>query len=137
MQTKKCPKCGFEKDVGCFHAYFSKSRNKYRIGNYCKECAKKLSNIIAKDHYLENREEKLKYASNYRENNKEKINRNRNFYRQKHRANLQDCYVRELLVTRHNLSIEMLNKNPELVQSRRLIIRIKRKLKTIKEDGKE
>lgn len=136
METKKCPKCGFEKDIGCFHAYFSQSRNKYRVGNYCKECAKKSSNIRAKNHYLENREEKLKYAANYRENNKEKISNKRNFYRRKHRYNLQDCYVRELLVTRHNFTIEILDSNPELIESRRLIIRIKRSLKKIKEDGK-
>lgn len=137
MLTKVCPKCGFELDIGCFHTYFSKPRNKYRVANYCKECSKKVSNVNAKRNYKENRKKKLEYAANYRETNKDKISRNRNFYRRKHRANLKDCYVRELLVTRHNFSLEMLNENPELVENRRLIIKIKRKLKTIKEDGKE
>lgn len=137
MERKKCPICMLELDVGCFHTYFSKSRNKYRIANYCKECSKRVSKVNASKNYKENRKKKLEYAANYREANKEKISRKRNFYRRKHRANLQDCYVRELLVDKHNFTIEMLNENPELVENRRLIIRIKRKLKTIKEDGKE
>lgn len=137
METKKCPKCGFDLDVVFFHTYFSKSRNKYRIANYCKSCSNKVSNVNAKKNYKENRKKKLEYAANYRQKNKVEISRKRNFYRRKHRANLQDCYVRELLVDKHNFSIEMLNENPELVENRRLIIRIKRKLKTIKKDGKE
>lgn len=137
MERKKCPICKLELDVGCFHTYFSKQRKKYRVANYCKECSKKSSNIRAKKYYKENRKKKLDYAANYREINKDKIKKNRNFYRRKHRANLQDCYVRELLVDKHNFSLEMLNENPELVENRRLIIKIKRKLKTIKEDGKE
>lgn len=137
MKNKKCPKCGFELDIGCFHTYFSKLRNKYRIANYCKECSKKVSNVNSKKNYKENRKKKLEYAANYRLTNKERISRKRNFYRQRHRANLQDCYVRELLVTRHNFTTDILNDNPELIESRRLIIRIKRKLKEIKKDGKE
>ena len=54
----------------------------------------------------------------------------------KYREELQDCYVRDLLVTRSKFKHEDLKKVPEIVETKRLQIKIKRKLKKLK-NGKE
>ena len=135
-QTKICPKCGKSKPIEAFHSYFSKSRNKRRIGNYCKDCARKESNKRAKAHYRANVEKKKQYGKQYRADNKEKIKADRPKYKKAYREKLQDCYVRELLVTRSNISPEFIEENPEIIETKRLQLKLKRKLKSIR-DGKK
>lgn len=40
---KICPICKIKKSIEEFDKYFSKERKKYRIGNYCKLCARTIS----------------------------------------------------------------------------------------------
>ena len=62
METKKCSKCGVEKELGEFG----------RAGKYlrsdCRCCQKKYS----KNYYKENKEKIKEYKKNYREDNKER-----------------------------------------------------------------
>lgn len=138
MTHKVCPICKENKEVDKFHSYFSKQRNKYRIGNYCKICSKEQAKPRAKKNYLENKEKRLEYGRNYRANpdNKEKLRTLKAKFKKKYIENLQDCYVRDLLRTRQKIKNEVIDKIPEIIETKRLQIKIKRKLKNLK-NGKE
>ena len=71
---KVCPICKQNKVVDDFATYFSKSRNKYRISNYCKPCGRKEAKLRAVQNYKDNLELRKQYAKDYRANpeNKEK-----------------------------------------------------------------
>lgn len=138
LKKKICPICKEEKNISEFPSYFSKQRNKIRIGNYCKPCGRKSSTIIAKQHYQDNKAQKLQYAKDYRANpdNKEKLLNLSRSFKKKYIEELQDCYVRELLATRNGIPTEVSKEIPEIVEIKRLQIKIKRKIKTLK-NGKK
>ncbi len=64
-KTKKCIKCGETKSLDDFS--FDKRTNKYI--NTCKACKV----LIARQHYLKNKDEKLAYAEEYRKSHKAEI----------------------------------------------------------------
>lgn len=138
METKICPICGIEKPISEYHSYYSKERQKHRIGNYCKPCARINANERAKIHFQNNREAKLQYSRDYRadEKNKEKLKVLSIRFKQKYREELQDCYVRDRLSMENNIPTSYSRLNPEIVEAKRLQIKIKRKLKSL-QDGKE
>ncbi|SHE58057.1 hypothetical protein [Dysgonomonas macrotermitis] len=138
METKRCPICLQTKNITEYYSYYSKSRAKNRISNYCKPCGKSSSLIRAKRHYQNNIEEKKIYAKAYQANpeNREKVKRWRTDAKIRHRKNLQNCYVRELLRTRNNLTNADIESIPEIVETKRLQVKIKRKLKSLR-NGKE
>ena len=127
---KRCPKCDTVKEDDEYHKYFSKDRNKYRTSNYCKPCSRLVSNINAKKNYKENKVEKLEYAKEYRAANQEKIKAIRPKYRKRQINELQNCYVRELLISKSKFSPEFIKDNPEVLETKRLQIKLKRKIKT-------
>lgn len=133
---KRCPICKIEKDLSEFDQYFSKKRNKYRIGNYCKECRKKVSLIRAKKYYEENSAACKEKAKNYRQKNDEKIKVDRPKFKKRQIENLQNCYVKSLLVEKRKIDKEFISENPEIIETARLQIKIKRKLKSIR-NGKK
>lgn len=130
MTHKLCPICKEEKPVSEYYQYYSSSRKKYRYSNYCKPCGKRESKGRALKHYADNREEKKEYARQYRANpdNKEKLAEVRKEFKNKYREQLQDCYVREQLA--------IPNPPKELIEAKRLELKIKRKLKSI-QNGKK
>lgn len=138
METKLCPICGNIKPINEYHTYFSKERNKIRIGNYCKPCARLEANKRAKVHFQNNRELKLQYSRDYRasEKNKEKLKILSIKFKKKYREELQDCYVRDRLSMDNNIPTSFSLEHPEIVESKRLQIKIRRKIKSLK-DGKE
>ena len=135
---KVCPICKENKEVKEYHQYFSKSRNKYRIGNYCKPCARINSNIRVKKYFEDNREARLQYAKDYRANpdNNEKRAILAKKFKSKYREELQDCYVRDRLTQEEGVPNWMSRQNEELVEVKRLKIKIKRKIKSLK-NGKK
>ena len=66
MKTKKCTKCGIEKELDCFH---KDSRSKDALESRCKSCTKKKN----AEYYQNNKEKFAKRSAEYRKNNKEKI----------------------------------------------------------------
>ena len=84
----------------------------------------------AKENYILNKDKKLLYAKKYRTENKQEIKSNRPKYKKKQRAELQNCYVRELLVTKNGISKELITENPEMIETKRLQLKIKRKIKS-------
>lgn len=135
---KVCPICGKRKPVADYHVYFSKQRNKHRIGNYCKPCARMNSNERAAEYFRTHKDQKLQYARDYRANpkNKEKLQKLSSRFKVKYREELQDCYVRDLLNQRCGIPNYVSKELPEIVEAKRLQIKIKRKIKSLK-NGKE
>lgn len=138
LTEKLCPKCHELKPVEAYHMYFSKPRNKYRISNYCKPCGRKDSNKRAKAHFEANKEDKLQYARDYRADpsNKAKLKATSQRFKIQYRQELQDCYVRDVLKARDGIPVSVSREIPELVEARRLQIKIRRQLKKLK-NGKK
>lgn len=136
MTSKICPKCKKEKQIGEFYSYFSTKRQRIRINNYCKECSKKVSGMAAKISYTANKDEKLLYAKNYRKENKDKIIADRKCFKKRQVSKLQNCYIRELLIKKNRISPDFVEKNPEIIETKRLQLRLKRKLKEV-QNGKK
>ena len=135
---KVCPICKENKKVEEYPTYFSKARNKHRIGNYCKPCGRKEAKPRAIKNYHENQEKRKQYAKDYRANpdNKEKRRKLEIHFKKKYREELQDCYVRDVLATRYDIPTEVSRGIPEIVEAKRLQIKIRRKLKNLK-NGKK
>ena len=129
---KRCPICKIEKDLSEFDRYFSKTRNKFRVGNYCKECRKVESLKVAKGHYKKNREAKKKYAKKYRKENTDKVKENKRKYLGKKSRELQNSYIKDLLKSSPKIPNEFINDNPEIIETKRLQLKIKRRLKNLK-----
>lgn len=138
METKLCPICGTLKYITEYHTYFSKERNKLRVGNYCKPCARIEANVRAKMHYENNKESKLQYSRDYRADskNRDKLRVLSTKFKQKYREELKDCYVRDRLNIDNNIPTSFSIEHPEIVETKRLQIKIRRKIKQLK-DGKE
>lgn len=130
--NKTCPICKNEKPLGDYHKYFSKERQKYRVANYCKLCSREVSKKNASKNYYDNKPKKLEYAKKYREENKERIKAKRPYYKKKQIEECQNCYVRELLVTKNKIEKGWITENPEILETKRLNLKIKRKIKTLK-----
>lgn len=136
MENKTCPRCKENKLVSEYHVYFSRERGKNRIANYCKPCAKIVSCKNAKKNYQENKDKKLEYAKEYRKKNACRIKKQRPIYKKKQIEELQNCYVRELLTTKNGVDPNFIQDNPEILQTKRIQLKIKRKLKSFK-NGKK
>lgn len=136
MEYKKCPICKTEKPVEEYHQYFSKKRQKYRISNYCKTCSREVSKKNALKNYYENKPKKLEYAKKYREKNKGRIKEKRPYYKKKQIEECQNCYVRELLISKNKIQKGLTYDKPEILETKRLSLKIKRKIKTLK-NGKK
>lgn len=136
METKLCPKCNVIKPIENYHRYWSEARQKYRIGNYCKPCAKTDANARAKESYRKNIEAKKQYAKDYRANPENKAKRKalQDKFKPLYRKNLQDCYVRDQMKQKFGFATEDLRANPEIVETYKNQLLIKRK---IKEHGKK
>lgn len=132
MKNKVCPICKNEKPLEEYHKYFSKERQKYRLANYCKSCSREVSKKNATKNYYENKPKKLEYAKKYREENKERIKAKRPYYKKKQIEECQNCYVRELLVSKNKIEKGLISENPEILETKRLSLKIKRKLKELK-----
>ena len=117
---KVCPICKENKAVEEYHQYFSKSRNKCRIGNYCKPCARVSSKLRSAKYFEENKEARLQYAKDYRANpaNDEKRAVLAKKFKTKYREELKDCYVRDRLTQDDNIPNYVSKSIPEIVEAK-------------------
>ena len=91
METKKCKKCGIEKDIKEFRKSYSSLRKKYYCRNKCKECERKENNEY----------NRRKYNNGGKEIDKKYHDEHRDFYRE---YNKQDYKKnKELLKAKDNL----------------------------------
>jgi hypothetical protein len=131
-KTKRCPICNTVKSIKRFYRYFSKVRNRYRISNYCKDCAKTKGTERAKEHYKKHCEAKKEYQRNYGKGNRESIRPKQRDKKRIYRSQLTDTYLIELF-HQHNkeYSRSEIRRNPTLIEAMRtrvLSIRLKSKL---------
>jgi hypothetical protein len=133
ISSKVCPLCKIEKDLTNFGKYFSKERQKYRIQNYCKSCEKEEKKKRSAIYYQENKEERKQYQKQHRANpkNKEKLKAVSQKLKKKYREELKDCYVRDRLTQDNKIPNYVSRELPEIVEAKRLQIKIKRKLKSL------
>lgn len=90
--TKKCSKCGVEKDLSCFS--IRKINNRHR--NHCKECVSKYNknynkenaekiSKISQEYYKINQEYYIEKQKTYYQNNKEQVNKISNAWKRNKR----------------------------------------------------
>jgi hypothetical protein len=130
MEKKLCPICKKHKPISDYHTYFSKERNKYRVGNYCKLCANEKANVYSKKYYKENKEKILNYQNFERKAWKIKSEK-------QHREELSDRYILvKLKQTLKGESNKIMRKFPEMIEAKRTQILTSRIIKKLK-DGKK
>lgn len=128
MESKVCGKCKVLLPTDNFIYFFEKSRNKWRYSSYCKSCQKQ----NAKKHYRDNQEKCIDTTRKWKMNNKEKCEK----YLLDIKNKVPDWYVVKLL-NQSNVSEEFIQTNPEVIQARRLQLKIKRKIKELKNGTKQ
>jgi hypothetical protein len=133
ISSKVCPICKTEKDLSNFGKYFSKERQKYRVQNYCKSCEKSEKKRRSAEYYEANKEARKQYQKEHRANpnNKEKLKAVSQKFKIKYREELQDCYVRDRLTQDNKIPNYVSRELPEIVEAKRLQIKIKRKIKSL------
>lgn len=133
ISSKVCPICKIEKDLSNFGKYFSKERQKYRVQNYCKSCEKSEKKRRSSEYYEANKEARKQYQKEHRANpkNKEKLKAVSQKFKIKYREELQDCYVRDRLTQDNKIPNYVSKELPEIVEAKRLQIKIKRKIKLL------
>jgi hypothetical protein len=132
MESKICGKCKVLLPTENFIYFFEKNRNKWRYASYCKSCQKQ----NAKKHYNGNKEKYIDLANKWQINNLEKRNQIAGEYQKRVRANLTNSYITKLLDA-SEISREFVSKNPEVIEVRRLQVKINRKLKQLKNGTKQ
>jgi uncharacterized protein YlaI len=128
MKNKKCPICNEIKTIDNFRVYLNKKTNNKKVFSYCIPCEKKKSIERSKKSYIKNREKTLEYKRINRKKYDEQIKG----LKEKYRNELRDSYVAEVLSKKLKCSKQEIYNNPELLQSYKNILKIK---KIIKEHG--
>jgi len=145
METKVCSNCGIEKPLTEF---FTRGKNIDK----CKKCIKKCFNL----EYRENNKEKInEYSKKYYENNREKFNERKKKYRKNNSEKLNEYSKKYYENNREKLKekskeickknryditvtymasvmgipVNELRKYPELIETKRILTKIKRELK--------
>ena len=127
MESKICGKCKLSLPTNQFSYFFEKHRNKWRYASYCRSCQKQ----NARKHYEANREKCIAMNRIWQNNNKERHSQIVFKYQKKERDTINNTYVWKLL-NASNISKEFANQNPEIIEARRLQLKLKRKLKQLK-----
>ena len=128
MESKVCGKCKVLLPTDNFIYFFEKSRNKWRYASYCKSCQKQ----NAKKHYINNQKKCIDTTRKWKMNNKEKCEK----YLLDIKNKVPNWYVLKLL-NQSNVSEEFIQTNPEVIEARRLQLKIKRKIKELKNGTKQ
>lgn len=73
--------------------------------------------------------DRREYHREYRQKNKQKVIKSSKERKQKHRLNIQDCYIIDILKKR-GIDKETIKLMPEIIETKRLQIQIHRKIKS-------
>jgi hypothetical protein len=127
MKTKICPNCGEEKGLSMF--YKKDKKTYYNICKYCKiEQYEKYYAYCKEERkkYYKNNQEKIKSQQRkYYINHKEKYKNIQQIYHKKCMENINDGYVSKCM----RINIHILKQYPELIETKRLYLMIKRECK--------
>jgi hypothetical protein len=128
METKKCTKCGIEKDINEFRKDKTKKGGVY---SSCKKCKlvwrqknKERVNLSNKKWRDNNSEKVKKINSNYQKNNKEKVNLKMINYRKTNPLHKLKCLVRSRMwnflnyknITKRNGTFEIVGCSPQFLK---------------------
>lgn len=127
MESKICGKCQLSLPTNQFAYFFEKNRNKWRYASYCRSCQKQ----NAKKHYEANREKCIAINRIWQRNNRKRQIEIVSQWQKKERDNLTNAYMWKLL-NASNISKDFANQYPEVVEARRLQLKLKRKIKQLK-----
>jgi hypothetical protein len=136
--TKICTKCKIEKENQEFYKdkYKTKFGFKTFFTSICKKCAVEKSKKWANENPEKERERKVKWAKENpesgkitRQKRKKKHAVENKILGTKNRNNLADIYIIDRLRRTSNLTREQIRQQPELIESTRTIIKIKRKIR--------
>jgi len=142
---KKCPCCEEVKTTDDFYKHWNKKKEKYKFSSYCKVCQSKKfkekyrepeSGVRKRilDYNVKYRKDKPEKLKEYKIKNKEVHKAYAKKYRTQYRKNLGTGYVVERAKKFFNLNTEQMKANPELLETYKLNLKIKR---IIKENGKK
>lgn len=131
---KRCPDCGIEKELTEYDHYFDKTRNKLRPQAACKKCYPERNRKNASRYYEVNKEREKLQAKAYRAMNAEKIKADRAKFKKRQIKELQNCYLKSLLITKNNVSKELIEQVPEIIDVKRAALKLKRTIKSIKNE---
>lgn len=122
MQTKVCSKCGEEKTIDMF-----KKGPAYRFGvnSRCRICTNKINIEYDRNNRGKASDRQMRYAKR----NKEKINSYRRKLTFNNRENFLDPYIKDLLI-KNGFTTKQIKQYPELIETKRLLIKTKRLCKT-------
>jgi len=132
MNTKICNKCQISQPLDNFSHFFEKQRNRFRISTHCKSCAA----LNTKKYYYANREKCIENAKRWKLNNFEYIKKVKKEINIRYVNDLHITYVMQCL-RRGKLSDDFINKNPQVIETKRLQIKLTRKLKELKNGTKQ
>lgn len=93
---------------------------------YCADCKKEVKREWSRIDYKKNRST---YDEWYK-NNKDKVRIGRTKIEQRRRNNLSDRYIKRLLREKSGFTTDQIKDNPELIETKRIIIKTKRLCKT-------
>lgn len=121
---RTCSQCGIEKPDSDF-GFYKSGKKIGRIRNPCKECTK-LQNLRWRK---QNREYASNYWKAYYPENEAVIKQRAVSDKKRRIKTLADSYVREVLKDARGFKTEDIT--PELIQTERTLIKLKRKIKEI------
>lgn len=98
---------------------------------YCQSCKEEIRRVWKKNDYTKNRTTRLHY---YKVNSIEVNGKNR-IREQRRREEVTDRYVTKLLREKHGFTPEQLRDHPQIVEVKRLILKIKRACRTSQNSG--
>jgi hypothetical protein len=132
MEVKMCFQCNLNKTIDNYTHYFVKKRNKWRYSSYCKECACLRTRIYHKKNKVSIFQKKKEREAK----NPELTKIRRKIIADRYTNECKEFYLITLLV-KSGIDKQIVIENPELLQTKKLLLMTKRKLKTLKNGKKQ
>ncbi len=132
MQVKMCFQCNLNKTIDNYTHYFVKERNKWRHSSYCKNCASLRTRIYHKKNKVLVCQKKKEWVKKHPELNKAR----KKIIADRYTNECKDFYLINLLV-KSGIDKQIVIENPELLQTKKLLLMTKRKLKSLKNGKKQ
>jgi hypothetical protein len=132
MKVKMCFQCNLNKTIDNYTHYFVKERNKWRYSSYCKECACLRTRIYHKKNKVSIFQKKKEREAK----NPELTKIRRKIIADRYTNECKEFYLITLLV-KSGIDKQIVIENPELLQTKKLLLMTKRKLKTLKNGKKQ
>lgn len=123
--TKKCPRCNTIRPLNEFY------RNKHAfkgVTGWCKECSKEKQKALYLTHGEDKINELIERAKSWKRKNHNKHREAVRVLDKKQQESLEDAYILRLL-RKAGFATGFSRANPELIQLKRVMLQIKRKIK--------